>query len=84
MVDALRSGWISTGPKVQLFEKDFAEAFGASHAIAVSSCTAGLELALCALDITNGDEVILPTTTFCSAANVILHRGGPAGPGRHR
>jgi dTDP-4-amino-4,6-dideoxygalactose transaminase len=88
VVDALRSGWISTGPKVQRFERDFAEAFGASHAIAVSSCTAGLELALAALDIgapdlgalgigamTEPDEVILPTTTFCSAANVILHRG---------
>ena len=81
VIDTLRSGWISTGPKTRRFEELFAEATGASHAIAVSSCTDALLLALQALGIGAGksdeapDEVLLSTMTFCSAANVVMHRG---------
>lgn len=75
VVDSLRSGWITTGPKVKRFEADFATYIGAKHAIAVSSCTAGLHIALTALGIGPGDEVIVPTFTFCSSANVVVHLG---------
>lgn len=75
VVDSLRSGWITTGPKVKRFESAFAEYIGARHSIAVSSCTAGLHVALTALGIGPGDEVIVPTLTFCSTANVVVHLG---------
>ena len=75
VVDSLRSGWVTTGPKVKRFEADFASYVGARHAIAVSSCTAALHLALASLDIGPGDEVIVPTLTFCATANVVLHVG---------
>ncbi len=75
VADSLRSGWITTGPKVKRFESDFAEYIGAKHAIAVNSCTAGLHIALTALGIGPGDEVIVPTLTFCSTANVVVHLG---------
>ena len=75
VVDSLRSGWITTGPKVKRFESDFAAYIGATHAIAVNSCTAGLHIALTALGIGPGDEVIIPTLTFCSTANVVVHLG---------
>lgn len=75
VVDSLRSGWVSTGPKVKRFESDFAEYVGTRNAIAVSSCTAGLHIALTALGIGPGDEVIVPTLTFCSSANVVVHLG---------
>lgn len=75
VVDSLRSGWVTTGPKVKQFEADFAAYTGASHAIAVSSCTAALHVALTALGIGPGDEVIVPTITFCATANVVVHLG---------
>jgi dTDP-4-amino-4,6-dideoxygalactose transaminase len=75
VVDSLRSGWITTGPKVKRFEAQFAEYVGVRHAIAVSSCTAALHVALTALGIGPGDEVIVPTLTFCATANVVLHLG---------
>jgi dTDP-4-amino-4,6-dideoxygalactose transaminase len=75
VIDSLRSGWITTGPKVKRFEADFADYVGAKHAIAVNSCTAGLHIALTALDIGPGDEVIVPALTFCSTANVVVHLG---------
>ena len=75
VVDSLRSGWIGRGPKVTRFEHDFADYVGAEHAIAVSSCTAALHTSLAALNIGPGDEVILPTLTFCSTANVVIHLG---------
>jgi dTDP-4-amino-4,6-dideoxygalactose transaminase len=75
VVDTLRSGWITTGPKVKRFENDFAAYTGASHALAVNSCTAGLHTALATLGVGSGDEVILPTFTFCAAANVVTHLG---------
>ena len=75
VADSLRSGWVTTGPKVKRFESNFAEYVGSKHGIAVSSCTAGLHIALTALGIGPGDEVIVPTLTFCSSANVIVHLG---------
>jgi dTDP-4-amino-4,6-dideoxygalactose transaminase len=75
VVDTLRSGWVTTGPKVKRFESDIADYVGARHAIAVNSCTAGLHIALAALDVGPGDEVIVPTMTFCSTANVVVHLG---------
>lgn len=75
VVDSLRSGWITTGPKVKKFEERFAEYCGVEHAIAVNSCTAALHIALTALGVGPGDEVIVPTLTFCSTANVVAHLG---------
>ena len=75
VVDSLRSGWVTTGPKVKKFEERFAEYCGVEHAIAVNSCTAALHIALTALGIGPGDEVIVPTLTFCSTANVVAHLG---------
>jgi dTDP-4-amino-4,6-dideoxygalactose transaminase len=75
VVDSLRSGWVTTGPKVKRFEADFGEYLGCRHAIALNSCTAGLHIALTALGIGPGDEVIVPSLTFCSTANVVVHTG---------
>jgi dTDP-4-amino-4,6-dideoxygalactose transaminase len=75
VADSIRSGWVTTGPKVKRFEEDFANYVGANHAIAVSSCTAALHISLAALDIGPGDEIIVPTLTFCSTANVVTHLG---------
>jgi dTDP-4-amino-4,6-dideoxygalactose transaminase len=75
VVETLRSGWITTGPRVKDFEAALAAYVGAPHAIAVSSATAGLHLALAALDVGPGDEVIVPTMTFASTANVVRHLG---------
>lgn len=75
VVDTLRSGWLSTGPKVKRFEQDFAAYTGVPHAIAVSSCTAALHIALAAHNVGPGDEVIVPTMTFCATANVVAHLG---------
>ncbi len=75
VMDTLQSGWITMGPKTRRFEELFAEYVGSSHAIAVSSCTAGLHLALVAAGIGSGDEVITTPFTFCSTANVVVHQG---------
>lgn len=75
VVDALRSGWITTGPKTKEFERRFAAYVGSCHAIAVNSCTGGLHVALAAAGIGPGDEVIVPTMTFCATANVVIHLG---------
>ena len=75
VVDSLRSGWITTGPKVQRFEEEFAAYTGARHAVALNSCTAALHVALAALGVGPGDEVIVPTLTFCATANVVVHLG---------
>jgi len=73
VLDVLHSGWLSTGPRVKEFEVEFARYIGASHAVAVSSCTAALHLALAAIGIKEGDEVILPTMTFASSGEVVLY-----------
>ncbi len=74
VVDTLRSDWLTTGPKTKRFERQFAEYVGAEHAVAVNSCTAGLHLALVASEVGEGDEVIVPSLTFCATANVVLHQ----------
>jgi len=75
VVETLRSGWITTGPKTQRFEEEFRARVGAEAAIALNSCTAGLHVALAALGIGPGDEVITTTLTFTACANVIEHVG---------
>ena len=72
---ALRSGWLTHGPICREFEAEFAEHVGASRAVALSSCTAALHLALVAYDIGTGDEVITTPFTFCASAHVIEHVG---------
>ena len=77
VVDTLRSGWVTTGPKAARFEKAFAQFLGdeALHCIAVNSATAGLHLALEALGIGPGDEVITTTHTFTATAEVVRYLG---------
>lgn len=75
VIDSLRSGWISTGPKVARFEEAFRNYIGTSHALALHSCTAGLHLSLIAAGIGPGDEVIVPPMTFAATANVVCHVG---------
>ncbi len=71
--EALDSGWVTTGPKVSKFEADFARAVGAKHAIAVNSCTAAMHLALEAIGLQRGDEVITSPYTFAATAEVIRY-----------
>lgn len=73
--DALRSGWITTGQRVQELERRFCDFLEAEAALALSSCTAGLHLALLAHGIGMGDEVITTTLTFAATVNVIEHVG---------
>jgi dTDP-4-amino-4,6-dideoxygalactose transaminase len=73
--DVLRSGWIGMGEKTIAFERAFAEAAEARHAVSVSSCTAGLHLALVAAGIGPGDEVITTPMTFVATVNAILETG---------
>lgn len=76
VVDALRSGWVTTGPKTKQFEADFAAFIGDGvEAIAVNSATSGLHLALEALGIGAGDEVIVPSYTFTATAEVVRYLG---------
>ena len=71
----LRSGWLTTGPRTAQFEKEFSAYVRAPYALAVNSCTAGLHVALAALGIGKGDEVITSPLTFCSTVHTILHVG---------
>ncbi|MDC7714534.1 DegT/DnrJ/EryC1/StrS family aminotransferase [Vogesella sp. LYT5W] len=76
VVDALRSGWVTTGPKTKQFEADFAAFIGDGvEAIAVNSATAGLHLALEAVGVGEGDEVIVPSYTFTATAEVVRYLG---------
>jgi dTDP-4-amino-4,6-dideoxygalactose transaminase len=75
VVEVLKSGWITTGPKVQEFEKRFSDFVGTKHAVAVNSCTAALHLALEAIGIKDGDEVIMPSFTFGATAEVVRYFG---------
>jgi dTDP-4-amino-4,6-dideoxygalactose transaminase len=71
----LASGWVTTGPEVVAFEQEFADLVQARYAVAVSSCTAALELSLRALRLSPGTGVLVPTVTFCGAVNAVLHAG---------
>jgi dTDP-4-amino-4,6-dideoxygalactose transaminase len=75
VVDTLRSGWLTTGPKVERFQREFAAEVNARHAIAVNSATAALHLALEAVGVTAGDEVIIPTYTFAATGEVVTYLG---------
>ena len=75
VVHCLRSGWLTTGHKVKQFEREFGEFIGAKHALAVNSCTAALHLALEAVGVGPGDEVITTPMTFTATAAVIEHLG---------
>ncbi|OGL41578.1 MAG: UDP-4-amino-4,6-dideoxy-N-acetyl-beta-L-altrosamine transaminase [Candidatus Schekmanbacteria bacterium RIFCSPHIGHO2_02_FULL_38_11] len=78
VVDSLRSGWITTGPKVIRFEDDFKKYIGSPHAIAVNSGTAGLHISLMASGICDGDEVITSPMTFAATINtIVLQRAKP-------
>ena len=73
VVETLRSGWITTGPKTKEFERRFAEATGAPHAVMLNSCTAALHLALEAIGVKRGDEIIVPSITFTATAEVVRY-----------
>jgi dTDP-4-amino-4,6-dideoxygalactose transaminase len=75
VVDTLRSGWLTMGPKTRAFEETFAPAVGAQHGVAVSSATAGLHLGINAFDVGPGDEVLVPTLTFAATGATVLHAG---------
>ena len=73
--DAVRSGWVAQGPRVAEFEAAFAAAVGARHGVAVSSCTTALHLALIAVGVEAGDEVVVPSLSFIATANAVRYVG---------
>jgi len=75
VVDTLESGWLTTGPKTAQFEREFQDYVGAPYALAVNSATSAMHLALAALGIGPGDEVITTPLTFCATVNTILQVG---------
>jgi len=75
VIDTLRSGWITTGPKTKLFETQLAQYTGAPNVICLNSATAGLEMILRWFGVGEGDEVILPAYTYSATANVVMHCG---------
>lgn len=75
VVDTLKSGWITTGPKTKLFEKKLSEYTGCRATLCLNSATAGLELMLRWFGVEEGDEVIVPAYTYSATANVIVHCG---------
>jgi len=75
VAETVRSGWITMGPRTLEFEKQFAAYVGAKHALAVSSCTAALHLALDAIGLRPEDEVLVPTVTFTSTAETVAYFG---------
>ena len=76
VVEVLKSDWLTTGPKVEEFEKAVCEYTGSKYAVAVNSGTAGLHAAMFAAGIEKGDEVIVTTMTFAASANCIVYQGG--------
>lgn len=74
-IEAIRSGWVSQGPRVKEFEDKFAEYVGAKYAIATTSCTTALHSALAVSGIGQGDEVIVPSLSFIATANSVVHAG---------
>jgi dTDP-4-amino-4,6-dideoxygalactose transaminase len=75
VTSALKSGWLTSGPRVRRFEQEFAGAVGASQALAVNSCTAALHLAVNALELEPGMGVLVPTMTFAATAAVVRYQG---------
>ena len=75
VVECLKSGWITTGPRVAKFESALADFFDEKLVLTVSSATAGLHLTLIALDLNPGDEIITCSMTFAATVNTIVHAG---------
>src|SRR5256885_9303034 len=75
VVDTLKSGWLTTGPRTKQFEREFADYLKHKHAVAVNSCTAALHLALEAIGLKPGQSVIVPTMTFAATAEVVRYFG---------
>jgi dTDP-4-amino-4,6-dideoxygalactose transaminase len=75
VVDSLKSGWITMGPRVIRFEEDFCRYIGSKNSVSVNSCTAALHLALKAVNLKPNDEVIIPTMTFTATAEVVCYFG---------
>jgi dTDP-4-amino-4,6-dideoxygalactose transaminase len=75
VLDCLRSGWLTMGPRTNEFEQRFADHVGSPHAVAVSSCTAALHLAYLAAGVGPGDEVVVPAMTFVATAAAVRHCG---------
>lgn len=75
LVDVVRSGWLTTGPRVARFEFDFAKYVGVDRALALGSCTASLHLALLSCQLSSDDEVIVPALTYCATAHAVVHAG---------
>lgn len=76
MASVIRSGWLTQGKQVQAFEEAFAATVGAREAVATTSCTTALHLALLGLGLRDGDEVLVPSYSFIATANAVLHAGG--------
>ncbi|MCA9267989.1 MAG: DegT/DnrJ/EryC1/StrS family aminotransferase, partial [Planctomycetales bacterium] len=74
VADVVRSKWLSLGPRTAEFERQFADFLGVRHAVAVANCTAALHLALAAVGVEAGDEVLTPSYTFVATANAILYQ----------
>jgi perosamine synthetase len=74
-MEVLDSGWLTTGPRSKEFERQFAAFVGSAHAVSLNSATAALHLALDAVGVTRGDEVIVPTWTFAATAEVVTYLG---------
>jgi len=79
VADSMRNGWLTTGPMVQQFEDEFAKASGAKHAIALNSCTSGLQLGLISLGVSGGDEVVMPSLTFVAGSQCVCQFGATPG-----
>lgn len=75
LAEVIASGWVAQGPKVAQFERAFAEAVGANHAVAVSSCTTALHLALILAGVSPGDDVVVPSLSFIATANAVRYLG---------
>src|SRR5712692_9024982 len=73
--EVIATGWVSQGPRVARFEELFAQRVGAAYAVATTSCTTALHLALLLADVGPGDEVICPSYTFIATANAVLYAG---------
>jgi dTDP-4-amino-4,6-dideoxygalactose transaminase len=75
LTDTINDNWISTGPRCEKFEADFAKALRAPYALTADNCTNALFMALLALDIGPGDEVLVPSLTFVATANTVKYVG---------
>src|SRR5690242_5830862 len=75
VVATLKSGWLTTGPRTKQFEREFGAYLNHKHAVAVNSCTAALHLALEAIGLKRGQQVVVPTMTFAATAEVVRYFG---------